>query len=172
MGAAARDPRALVVGLDAVAAPMVEASRRAARVERRGGHPNALFVVAGIETPPSELCGRADLVTVRFPWGSLLAGVLGLDLQAQAGLASLVRPGGSLDALVSIEARDGLGDLRLALADGRLAASWSASGFDLQELRRARPSEIVDSGSSWARRLGAMSRDGRQVTRLCLSRLP
>jgi len=57
---------------------MAEASRRA---DRRGPS-NALFLAAGVETlPASPLTGSADLVTVMFPWGSLLRGVLGLAWQ-------------------------------------------------------------------------------------------
>lgn len=160
------------MGLDAVAGPMARASRRAARPETRGGRPNALFVVAGIELPPAELSGLADLLTVRFPWGSLLRGVLGLDPRAQAGLASLVRPGGAVEALVSIEERDGLGDLGHWRTGGGLVESWSECGFALEEIRPAQPSEVAGSGSSWARRLGALSADGRRVTRLRLCRLP
>lgn len=47
--AAAARPDTLVIGVDANAAGMVEASRRAAR---RGALPNALFVVAAAEHPP------------------------------------------------------------------------------------------------------------------------
>jgi 16S rRNA (adenine(1408)-N(1))-methyltransferase len=47
--AAAERPDTLVVGLDANAAAMAEASRRALR---RGGLPNALFAVAAAEHPP------------------------------------------------------------------------------------------------------------------------
>lgn len=166
-------PRSLVVGLDAVAAPMADASRRAARPAARGGRPNALFVVAAIESPPVELVGRADLVTVRFPWGSLLRGTLALEPRAMAGLASLAGPAGRLEALVSVETRDGLGDLAVASRDeARLSAAWAALGFELDELRLAHSAEVVASGSSWARRLGATSADGRRVTRLRLSRLP
>jgi 16S rRNA (adenine(1408)-N(1))-methyltransferase len=161
------------VGLDAVAAPMADASRRAARPAARGGRPNVLFVVAGVEVPPVELVGRADLVTVDLPWGSLLRGVLGLDARAAAGLASLVRPGGALEALVSIEPRDGLGDLLgHGAADDRLATAWAGLEFRLTELRPAEPREVLASGSSWARRLGATAGDRRRVTRLCLRRLP
>ena len=51
-------PDALVVGIDASAAGMADASRRAARSVPRGGVPNALFVVAAAEqcrrnSPPS-----------------------------------------------------------------------------------------------------------------------
>jgi 16S rRNA (adenine(1408)-N(1))-methyltransferase len=49
LAAAAARPETLVVGVDANAAGMVEASRRAAR---RGALPNALFAVAAAEHPP------------------------------------------------------------------------------------------------------------------------
>ena len=71
---------------------MAEASRRAARPARRGGLPNALFVVAAAEAPPPELHGLADLVTITLPWGSLLRGALALDDAVAAGIARLVAP--------------------------------------------------------------------------------
>jgi 16S rRNA (adenine(1408)-N(1))-methyltransferase len=46
--AAAARPDTLIIGMDANAAGMAEASRRA----RRGALPNALFVVAAAEHPP------------------------------------------------------------------------------------------------------------------------
>lgn len=49
LAAAAERPDALVIGVDANAAAMAEASRRA---ERRGALPNALFAVAAAEHPP------------------------------------------------------------------------------------------------------------------------
>ena len=49
LAAAAARPDTLVIGVDANAAGMAEASRRAAR---RGALPNALFAVAAAEHPP------------------------------------------------------------------------------------------------------------------------
>jgi tRNA G46 methylase TrmB len=49
LAAAAARPETLVIGLDASAAAMAEASRRA---ERRGALPNALFAAAAAEHPP------------------------------------------------------------------------------------------------------------------------
>jgi 16S rRNA (adenine(1408)-N(1))-methyltransferase len=49
LAAAAARPDTLVIGVDASAAGMAEASRRAAR---RGALPNALFAVAAAEDPP------------------------------------------------------------------------------------------------------------------------
>ncbi len=134
---------------------------------------NALFCVAGVEAPPRELVGRADLVTVRFPWGSLLRGVLGIDPAARAGLASLVAPSGSIEALVSVEQRDGLPDLASATADRtRLAGAWAGERFVLDDLHVAGEEEVAATGSTWAKRLGATSTERRRVVRLRLSRLP
>jgi len=52
LAAAAAQPERLVIGLDADAAAMATASRRAAAKAGRGGLPNALFVVAPIEALP------------------------------------------------------------------------------------------------------------------------
>ncbi|HEY7735798.1 MAG TPA: class I SAM-dependent methyltransferase [Candidatus Limnocylindrales bacterium] len=150
---AAMSARALVIGLDPVAAAMAEASRRAARSA------NVLFVRGSAEAPPAELVGRADEVTVLFPWGSLLRGVLGLQgAEAAAdGMASLLRPGGRLTAMVSVTDRDGgvaPTDLDVA-ALTRLASVHAGRGLRLCDARPATPDEIRDSGSTWARRLGA-----------------
>ena len=158
---------------------MAESSHRAARPPRRGGHPNALFVVAAVETPPVELVGRADLVTVHFAWGSLLRGLLAADPRAATGLASLLRAEGVLEGMLSIDDRDGLDELAAIVADrGRLAADWSAHGLGLEELRPATDIEVAASSSTWAKRLGAVPGrragtrlgSGRPVTRLVLRR--
>jgi len=170
LAAAAAHPRDLVVGLDAVGPRMAESSRRAARPSGPGGHPNALFVVAAVETPPAELVGRADLVTVHFPWGSLLRGLLAADHRAAIGSASLLRADGVLEALVSIDDRDGLDELAAIVADrGHLEAAWSAHRLRLLELRPATGAEVTATGSTWAKRLAAAS-GRRAVTRLVLQR--
>jgi 16S rRNA (adenine(1408)-N(1))-methyltransferase len=158
---AASAPRSLVIGLDANASAMAEASRRA---DRRGPA-NALFLSAAAETlAESPLAGRADLVTVQFPWGSLLRGVLGLDAPALCGLAALLGPGGRLVALASVvptDAVDGLACLDVT-AEAGIRAAWAAAAIELIEMRPATPGEVAESGSSWARRLGT----GRPVWRL------
>ncbi len=161
---AAREPCALVVGVDAAAAAMAEASRRA---DRRHVD-NALFLAAGAETlPGSRLAGAADVVTVTFPWGSLLRGVLGLEDQALAGLASLLAPAGRLEALVSVIPADGVaGIATLGEAhEATVRAAWAQVGLELRSMRPASVDEIARSGSSWARRLRS-GRTDRPVWRL------
>jgi 16S rRNA (adenine(1408)-N(1))-methyltransferase len=137
---------------------MAESSLRAARAPRKGGLPNALFVVAAAERPPAELLGIAAEVTVLFPWGSLLRGALALEdaHDASAGIAALAAPGGLVRLVVSIDPRDHLG-LPPIEAGSRapLAARWARQGLRLTAFEPADPAEIDASGSSWARRLAA-----------------
>jgi 16S rRNA (adenine(1408)-N(1))-methyltransferase len=160
------DPDALVIGIDAAATAMTESSLRAARPDRRGGLPNALFLVAAAECPPPELLGLADEVSILFPWGSLLRGVLAIDDVAAAGIAGLLRPGGRVEAFVSITERDALGMPPLRAADAELLATrWARHGLDLVAFEPATSAEIDATGSTWARRLRA----GRDRPVWCLS---
>lgn len=165
---AATEPASLVLGVDAVATAMAEASRRAAR------HcpANAVFVVVGAETlADTVLAGRVDLVTVTFPWGSLLRGVVGLDPASLAGVAALVAPGGRVEVLASVVPSDGIDGIA-TLDAGReptIRRAWAGAGIDLVSMRPAMVAEIAAAGSSWARRLGS-GRDARPVWRLELCR--
>ncbi len=157
LATAAREPNTLAVGIDADASRMAEASRRAARAPRKGGLPNALFVVAGAESLPRELDGCAGAATIHFPWGSLLRGVVLAEPWLAAALARLARPGALVDAFLSVTERDAVPGF--AVLDDRaaaeLAAAWSARGFTVESAAPASPAEIAATHSSWAKRLGA-----------------
>ena len=130
---------------------MIASSRRADAKAARGGRPNALFLVAAAETLPTELSGIAGGVTVNFPWGSLLRGVLAQDMPILAGLGRLLGPNGRLEAMVSAVARDGL----TLPGDSDLRAGYRVAGLDLSQYRQATTQEIAERPTSWARRLGA-----------------
>ena len=123
-----------------------------------------MFLAEGAERlAVSPLAGRADLLTVTFPWGSLLRGLVGLDPAALAGAAALLRPGGRLEVLASVVPSDRVPGLE-CLDDGAataIRAAWRAAGLELTSMRPAKPAEIVASGSSWAGRLQAARRGAR-----------
>jgi 16S rRNA (adenine(1408)-N(1))-methyltransferase len=98
------------------------------------------------------LHARADTLTINFPWGSLLRGVLGHDDAVLAGVARLLAPGAAGDALVSVVPRDGVPPIPAADA---LADAYARHGLELVEARPATPGEVAASGSSWAKRLRA-----------------
>ncbi len=70
---ARRCPDALVIGVDSSADALADASRRAAR---RGGLPNALFLVGDARESLDALRGRLAEVRIVLPWGSLLRPIL------------------------------------------------------------------------------------------------
>jgi 16S rRNA (adenine(1408)-N(1))-methyltransferase len=154
---------------------MAEASLRAARNPTRGGLPNALFVLAAAESPPAELCRRANLVTVTLPWGSLLLGALALDDEAAAGIAALVEPDGTLEVLVSVADRDAarLGIAPLARGDhAAIGDRWAHYGLVVDAFEPVAAEAVAATGSTWARRLTAGGRTAnRAIWRLSL-RLP
>jgi 16S rRNA (adenine(1408)-N(1))-methyltransferase len=162
LSAAAAQPETLFVGVDANAAAMADSSRRA---WRRNALPNALFAVAAAERPPEALHGLAGSLTVNFPWGSLLRGLLGEDDAVLAGVARLMTPGAEGVVLVSVVPRDGMPPVP---AWASLAAAYEGHGLELVEMRPATPEEVAASGSSWAKRLRA-GRE-RPVTLLRLRR--
>ncbi|HEX2273492.1 MAG TPA: hypothetical protein VHG90_06445 [Acidimicrobiales bacterium] len=144
-----------MVGLDTNAAALYDGFRRAHKAKLR----NALFVVASAESLPDELSGCADEVRIQFPWGSLLAAVLGAAPAVLGGVAELLRPGGRLHVLVSVVARDGVeGGERL---DHRRAGevarriAGAGAGLVLELCREATPEDVAASHSTWGKRLGA-----------------
>jgi 16S rRNA (adenine(1408)-N(1))-methyltransferase len=170
LATAAAQPDRLVVGVDASAAAMAQASRRAAATPRRGGLPNALFVVAAAEALPPQLDGLADAVTVHFPWGSLLRGLLRADPAVMAGLTRVMRPGATLSMLLSSTDRDrgaGVAPLREP-AVRALAAAYAGWGLTVGEARPATAADVAAAHSTWGKRLGA---GGRRPAWLLRARL-
>jgi 16S rRNA (adenine(1408)-N(1))-methyltransferase len=153
VAAAAACPDRLMIGVDADAASMAEASGRAAR----RGPSNALFVVAAAESLPAELNGIAAALTVYFPWGSLLRGLLGADPAILTGIARLTRPGADITLLLSVTERDHVAGMDTfdGSAIDQLACRYAAYGLVLTEGRPATAADVAATHSTWAKRLGA-----------------
>lgn len=131
-----------------------------------------MFLAAGAQTlGDTVLAGCMDLVTVTFPWGSLLRGVLGLDPDALAGVAALVAPAGRVEVFASIVPSDRVERITSldATSEPSICRAWADAGLDLTAMRLATREEIVATRSSWARRLRA-GRDARAAWRFDLCR--
>jgi 16S rRNA (adenine(1408)-N(1))-methyltransferase len=156
----------LAIAVDAHGPAMAPAWRR---VQRRRLD-NVLLVVARAEELPPELDGLADDVTVHFPWGSLLRGVLEVEAAIAGGLARIAKPGADVTAVVSVTEHEralGLPALGERLGPA-LAERYAAHGLALVEWRPATRPEVEATRSSWAKRLDAGGR--RQAWRLRLVR--
>lgn len=154
-------PDVLVVGIDTLAEAMAESASRAARKPARGGAPNAVFLTGDATAPPAELAGRASLVTVNYPWGSLLRAVGAPEPRALRAIAGLLRPGGRLVALLNLSAaEDSAYAERLELppldrehVERRLVPGWRDAGLERIEWRALAPGEDPPHRTSWGQRL-------------------
>ena len=105
------------------------------------------------------MLGAADELTINFPWGSLLRGVLGHDDAVLAGVAALLAPGASGSVLFSLTPRDGMPE-----PAGDLAAVYARHGLSVV----SQPVTDVTVRSSWAKRIRAGSA-ARPVTQLSVT---
>ena len=159
--AARAEPDVMHVGVDALEEPMAVSVRRAASKPARGGVANARFVVSDALRPPSDLTGRAGLVTVNYPWGSLLRAVAAPEPDGLRAVAGLLRGGGRLVALLNLSAaEDSAYAERLDLPPlddrhvrERLVPGWEAVGLGSVEARPLAPGEDPPHRTTWGQRL-------------------
>ena len=84
-----RHPHWFVIGVDSCRENLREYSR--AKLN------NLLFVIASAQELPQELMGLVSHLTINFPWGSLLEGLLSGDPRLLHGLNSVSRARAALD---------------------------------------------------------------------------
>jgi 16S rRNA (adenine(1408)-N(1))-methyltransferase len=130
-------PDRLVIGIDAVAENMAEASRKAAASARKGGLPNVLFYRGAAERLPGPFTDLADFVTVNYPWGSLMRIVAEPDVEALKGIRALCKPTAGLRIHLNYTViadrpyleRLGLGEMRDPADSPDLIGAYEAAGF-------------------------------------------
>jgi 16S rRNA (adenine(1408)-N(1))-methyltransferase len=141
---AAALPRWLVVGVDACREPLRERSRAVA--------PNALFVVANALALPGELDGVAQRVSINFPWGSLLEGLVEGGPGLLEGLSRVAR----LDALLEVRLNGGaVAELGFGLEEclGRVQQVLAAAGWRCGPEMYLSGRQLRSLPTTWARRL-------------------
>ncbi len=148
-------PLHFVIGVDACRDNLREASRRAPA--------NALFLIANVLTLPPEFTGLASAVTINFPWGTLLTGLLDEheDAPLWATLARVARPGATL----AINLNGGaLAEAGWSLEAGAEQARRLAgrAGFRMSAPHTLAADDLRAFPTTWARRL-AFGRDPRAL---------
>ncbi len=154
-------PQSLVIGIDPVQDAMADVARRSSAKPSRGGVPNALFLVASAEALPTVLSSKASLVSVNYPWGSLLRTLVLPDPEGMRALVGLLQPGGRLIALLNASVTDdrdygerlGLPPLEDAHLDERLVPGWQESGLEAVSWHRLEPDGEPSHHTTWGRRL-------------------
>jgi 16S rRNA (adenine(1408)-N(1))-methyltransferase len=151
--AARTGPTCFAIGVDACGDNLRKTSRKAP--------PNALYVIANALALPGELGGMASKVTINFPWGTLLAGLLDGEPMLLEGLLAIARPGATLEVRLNGGA---LAESGYTLEDGsaRVRRALQEGGFYVGDLLWLGARELRQCNTSWAKRL-AYGRDPRAV---------
>ena len=155
LDAARAHPLHSVIGVDACRDNLREASRRAPE--------NALFLIANALDLPAEFAGLASAITVNFPWGTLLTGLLDEreDAPLWATLARLARPGATLHIRLNGGALAEAGWTLEAGAERALRLAGRA-GFRMSAPHTLAADALRALPMTWARRL-AFGRDPRAL---------
>ena len=150
---AATAPGTFAIGIDLCAANLRAAAQRTPA--------NAGYLVAGAYALPRELHGLATHVTINFPWGDLLTGLLAQDARLPGALAALARPGARLDVRLNGGALAEAG-WTLAAAGPAVAQGLRRAGFAIAPPRLLDARELRACPTTWAHRL-AFGRDPRAL---------
>lgn len=150
---ARRCPARAVIGVDTC--------RENLRTSSRTAPENALFVLADALALPCGLHGLATGVTVNFPWGSLLRGLLDGDAGLLDGLCAVGRPGLALTIRVNGGALVEAGWSIEAGAE-RMASVLRGAGFVVGPVEMMGAAQLRVCPTTWAKRL-AFGRDPRAV---------
>ncbi len=134
------EPTTFAIAIDASPDALASGAWRAKRTRVA----NAAFLVEGIERLPCELACLADEVTVHFPWGSLLRGLLDGSSSVVGPIAGLMKAGAELRVLMS--------DVTPSLITSR-CATYAEDGLHLIGAEWASNAIVAESRSAWAKRL-------------------
>lgn len=139
----------------------IDSCRENLRERSRAKMPNVLFLIASAQALPQELSGLVSHVTINFPWGSLLEGLLAGDPKVLCGLASVSGPYASIEVRLNgsalAEAGWSLESGAAEIHDNFLKSGWRVNTpvpMDSEALR--------SFPSTWAKRL-AFGRDPRAM---------
>lgn len=158
---AVSDPDTLYLGIEPAADNLQEYAKKAMKNLNRKGRSNLLYLISSVEALDPVLAGIADEVTVNFPWGSLLEGVVKGEGLCLSKLRMLAREDGRLRFTFSYSslhepgeiARRGLPVLDEDYIAGALKERYAAAGLLLEGFRVLDEKELRSFGTFWAKRL-------------------
>jgi 16S rRNA (adenine(1408)-N(1))-methyltransferase len=138
------EPGGFYIGIDACRENLVQSARRAPA--------NALFIIANALCLPGELAQTAGRLTINFPWGSLLEGLLAPHADLLGGLACLAKHGAALEVRLNSGA---LAEAGCYLAEGslRIHSSLELAGFRVSTPRHIDSLGLRACPTTWAKRL-------------------
>lgn len=146
-------PADFIIGVDSCRENLHEYSR--AKL------PNMLFIISNARSLPCELNGLVSHISINFPWGSLLDGLLTAETNLMRGLESVAEANVSLDIRLNGGA---LAEQEWSLEDGveRIHSNLIYAGWKIDPPMTINADNLRNFSSTWAKRI-AFGRDPRAI---------
>lgn len=156
------DPDTLYIGIDPVKENMLDTVKKAAKKPEKGGLKNLLLVIGAVEKLPEELHSMADIITVYFPWGSLLESVVKPIEGSMQQIYMVAKPGAAYTIVTTYQSiyegaeieKRGLPELSTEYFETAHAAALKKLGFVTEQVTELTPEDVQEIGTQWAKRLG------------------
>jgi 16S rRNA (adenine(1408)-N(1))-methyltransferase len=151
---AERFPDDFVIGVDACRENLYEYSRVKL--------PNMTFVIANAQCLPCEFKGLISHITINFPWGSLLEGLLMGDEGLMCGLDSITRSNTTIDIRLNGGAMSEAG-MPLETGAVQVQETMRYFGWRISDPIWMKDCDLQNFPSTWSRRI-AHGRDPRAIS--------
>ncbi|MBQ4339133.1 MAG: class I SAM-dependent methyltransferase [Clostridia bacterium] len=167
------NPDTLFIGIDPVRDNMLEISSKLKKKPAKGGLENVLLVIASAENMPCELESIAHCVTVLFPWGTLLEGIVKPTQQILGAVSFAAKDKADFEFITTysdsceeatIENR-GLPPLSIEYFNGDYRNILKEKGFEIENVELHGNEYVKSFDSMWAKRLAfGRKRDFYRIT--------
>jgi 16S rRNA (adenine(1408)-N(1))-methyltransferase len=147
-------PTNFVIGLDSCRENLQEYSREKL--------PNLLYVIANAQSLPYELSGMISHISINFPWGSLLAGLLIGGSNLMCELESITQPNTTIDIRLNGGAMSEMG-ICLEAGASQIQEKMREVGWQIKNPSLMKISDLKKFPSTWSRRI-AVGRDPRAIS--------
>jgi hypothetical protein len=151
---AKRYPKRFIIGVDSCRENLREYSRTKL--------PNALFVIANAQGLPRELHGLVSHISMNFPWGSLLEGLLTHDSKLMCGLEAVSSSTTSMDLHLNGGALQEAG-WSLEGGSQQIRNNLLQAGWRVEAPTKMSINSLRAFPSTWARRI-AVGRDPQALS--------
>lgn len=156
-------PEIFFIGIDADRTNLMKYSHKIYRKPERGGLPNVLYVISGIENLPYELDNISDTTWIVLPWGSLLQGLILGEKSILRSIRRISSVQSVLKMFISYSIKYEpaemeklrLPELTPDYIDGTLTSLYAEEGITITEKTFLTNETLRSIPSKWARRLAS-----------------
>jgi 16S rRNA (adenine(1408)-N(1))-methyltransferase len=159
--AARSNPNNFYIGIDCNTRPLEKIGEKIFRKPSKGGVSNLLYLLAAVESLPSELDGIANEIHILFPWGNLLRAVALGETDVLHHIKNISAAHSFLEIVIGFDpqkdkqelARLGIPPLSLKFIEETLAPLYWKAGFMILKSELLSEKDWAELRTSWAQRL-------------------